>query len=63
MISSEGSVQRLEMGVEGSDPLIHLYDDDGVLQLAISQGGIRYGNGLNMTQYAVSTKRGLGFYL
>ncbi len=63
VISNEGSVQRMEIGVNDADPFLHIYDASGVRQLAISKTGIQFANGLNMTQYTVGTKTGLGFYI
>ncbi len=63
VISNESSTQRLEIGVDEDDPYLHIYDANGVLQLALTQTGARFGNGSSLTTYSVGTKTGIGFYI
>ena len=62
-ISSNGSLQRIEIGVDGADPYIAVYDNINNLQLKITKDGIAYGSTVRQELYSVGTKSGIGFFV
>ena len=62
-ISNNGSLQRIEIGVDGSDPYLAVYDSTETLQLKITKDGIAYGSSTRQEVYSIGTKSGIGFFV
>lgn len=62
VLSNEGSLQRIEMGVEGDDPYFTIYDENGVAQIGLTKKGVQIGDML-LTPFSIGNLTGLAVFV
>lgn len=62
VVSSEGSIQRLELGVD-NEPYANIYDHNGQLCLSLTRLGVRVGENSYISPYSYKNKYGIGFFM
>lgn len=61
-ISYNGSEQKVEIGVDGDDPYISIYDENGIVQINLTKAGIELGGNSMITPFTVGTLSGIAIF-